>query len=119
MVGWHYRPNGHEFDQTPGDSGGQGGLAGGSPGESKESDTTLQLSDSSSRLGAGLQVLNPGVCPLRGGCAPSPPQDVQGRWKVWGILRISPRDSPEKSHTGVSLAAQASPLRTRLFSGPA
>ena len=26
MVGWHYRFNGHEFEQTPGDSEGQGSL---------------------------------------------------------------------------------------------
>ena len=26
MVGWHHRLNGHEFEQTPGDSEGQGGL---------------------------------------------------------------------------------------------
>ena len=27
MVGWHYRLNGHEFEQAPGDSEGQGSLA--------------------------------------------------------------------------------------------
>ena len=27
MVGWHRRPNGHDFEQTQGDSGGQGSLA--------------------------------------------------------------------------------------------
>ena len=26
MVGWHYRLNGHEFEQTPGDGEGQGSL---------------------------------------------------------------------------------------------
>ena len=26
MVGWHHRLNRHEFEQTPGDSGGQGSL---------------------------------------------------------------------------------------------
>ena len=26
MVGWHHRLNGHEFEQTPGDSEGQGNL---------------------------------------------------------------------------------------------
>ena len=26
MVGWHHQFNGHEFEQTPGDSEGQGGL---------------------------------------------------------------------------------------------
>ena len=27
MVGWHHRLNGHEFEQTPGDSEGQGKLS--------------------------------------------------------------------------------------------
>ena len=27
MVGWHHRLNGHEFEQIPGDSKGQGSLA--------------------------------------------------------------------------------------------
>ena len=27
MVGWHHRRNGHEFEQTPGNSGGQRWLA--------------------------------------------------------------------------------------------
>ena len=31
MVGWHHGLNGHEFEQTPGDSEGQGSLAGYSP----------------------------------------------------------------------------------------
>ena len=26
MVGWHHRFNGHEFEQIPGDSEGQGGV---------------------------------------------------------------------------------------------
>ena len=27
MIGWHHRVNGHEFEQAPGDSEGQGSLA--------------------------------------------------------------------------------------------
>ena len=27
MIGWHHQLNGHEFEQTPGDSEGQGSLA--------------------------------------------------------------------------------------------
>ena len=27
MVGWHHRLNGHDFEETPGDSEGQGSLA--------------------------------------------------------------------------------------------
>ena len=40
MVGWHHRLNGHEFEQTPGDSEGQGSLACFSPWGHKESDMT-------------------------------------------------------------------------------
>ena len=40
MVGWHYRLNAHEFEQTPGDGDGQGSLACCSPWGCKESDTT-------------------------------------------------------------------------------
>ena len=42
-VGWHHWLNGHEFEQTPGDSEGQGGLACCSPWGHKESDTTEWL----------------------------------------------------------------------------
>ena len=45
MVGWHHWLNGHEFEQTPGDSEGQGSLACISPWGCKESDTTEQLNN--------------------------------------------------------------------------
>ena len=38
MVGWHHGPNGHEFEQAPGDSEGQGSLVCCSPWGRKESD---------------------------------------------------------------------------------
>ena len=38
MVGWHHQLNGHESEQTPGDSGGQRSLACCSPWGRKESD---------------------------------------------------------------------------------
>ena len=44
MVGWHHRLNGHEFEQTLEDSGGQGSLVCCSPWGHKESDTTEQHS---------------------------------------------------------------------------
>ena len=47
MVGWHHRLNGHEFEQTPGDSEGQGSLVCCSPWDQKESDTTEQLINNS------------------------------------------------------------------------
>ena len=40
MVGWHHRLNGHEFEQTLGDSKEQGNLVCCSPWDSKESDKT-------------------------------------------------------------------------------
>ena len=40
MVGWHYRLNGHEPEQAPGDGEGQGSLACCSPCCRKESDMT-------------------------------------------------------------------------------
>ena len=40
MVGWHHGLNGHEFEQTPGDSEGQGSLACCSPWDRKELDAT-------------------------------------------------------------------------------
>ena len=40
MVEWHHRLNGHEFEQTPGDSVGQRSLAHFSPWSCKESDVT-------------------------------------------------------------------------------
>ena len=42
MVGWHHCLNGHEFEQTPGDSKGQGSLVCYSPWGHKESDMTEQ-----------------------------------------------------------------------------
>ena len=46
MVGWHHQLNGHEFEQTPGDSEGQGSLACLSPWGCKELDMTEQLNNS-------------------------------------------------------------------------
>ena len=40
MVGWHHQLNGHESEQTLGDSEGQGSLACCSPWDHKESDVT-------------------------------------------------------------------------------
>ena len=45
MVGWHHQLNGHEFEQAPGDSEGQGSLVCCSPCCRKESDTTKQLNN--------------------------------------------------------------------------
>ena len=43
MVGWHHQLDGHEFEQVPGVSDGQGGLVCWSPWGRKESETTERL----------------------------------------------------------------------------
>ena len=45
MVKQHHKLNGHEFEQTPGDSEGQGSLACCTPWGCKESDTTYRLNN--------------------------------------------------------------------------
>ena len=45
VVGWHHRLNGHEFEQAPVDSEGQGSLVCCSPWGRKESDMTEQLNN--------------------------------------------------------------------------
>ena len=45
MVGWHHQLNGHEFEQAPRDSDGQGSLACCSPWGHKESDMTELLNN--------------------------------------------------------------------------
>ena len=45
MVGWHHRFSKHGFEQTPGDSEGQGNLVCFSPWDHKESETTQSLNN--------------------------------------------------------------------------
>ena len=54
MVGWHHRLNGHEYEQTPGDSEEQGCLACCSSWGHKESGTTWQLNNNESDLSGSL-----------------------------------------------------------------
>ena len=49
MIGWH-RLNGHEFEQTPGDSKGQGSLACCSPWGLKELNTTERLNNNKKNM---------------------------------------------------------------------
>ena len=49
MIGWHHRLNGHEFEQIPEDSEGQGRLVCCSPGGYKLSDMTVRLNNSSNQ----------------------------------------------------------------------
>ena len=55
MVGWHHQLNGDEFEQTLGDSEGQGSLVFYSPWGYKESDMTEQLNIKP--LGQGTHVI--------------------------------------------------------------
>ena len=48
VVGWHYRLDGHEFEQAPGIGDGQGSLACCSPWGHKELDTTERLNNNHS-----------------------------------------------------------------------
>ena len=50
MVGWHHRLNGHNLEQTPGDSEGQGRLVCCSPWGHKDSDMTERLTTMRSRI---------------------------------------------------------------------
>ena len=65
MVGWHHQINGHEFDQTPGDSEGQGSLLCCSQGVAKSrtglSDQTItaKLAGEGARKQTGL--VTPGL----------------------------------------------------------
>ena len=71
MVGWHHRLNGHEFEQTLGDSEGQGSLACCSPLGHKESDMTEQQKTTK----AGWKMWSNGKCrPLLGKVASTQPQ---------------------------------------------
>ena len=59
MVGWHQRLNGHEFEQTPGDSEGQGSLACCSQWGRKELDTTEQLKNNGTARPCVLSRVSP------------------------------------------------------------
>ena len=62
MVGWQHRLDGREFEQTPGDGEGQGGLARCSPQGRKELDTTERMNNrrgSVRRFGNDVTALCP------------------------------------------------------------
>ena len=71
MVGWHHRLNGHEFEQTPGDGEGQGGLACCSPWGRRESDTTEQLNNNQSNVRKQRGTKEPLI------------ENERGKWKSW------------------------------------
>ena len=56
MVGWHHRLNGHEFEQTPGHSEGQGSLVCYSPWGLKKLDRTERLNNTNSYIRVCLSI---------------------------------------------------------------
>ena len=57
MVGWYHRLNGHVFEQTIGDSEGQGSLMCYSPWVCKELGTTQQLNNEQQYMKEGMSHL--------------------------------------------------------------
>ena len=70
MLRWHHQLKGREFEQTSGDSEGQGGLACYSPWGHKESDTTRQLKNNNDSpkatqlVRSGVETPSQGTWPL-------------------------------------------------------
>ena len=64
MVGWHHRLHGHEFEQAPGNSEGQGSLACCSPWGHRESDTSKQENQPSKAKAVGPRALRGGYAEL-------------------------------------------------------
>ena len=56
MVGWHHGLNGHEFEQTPGDSEGQGSLACCSPWVHKDYDTSELLNNNIKKRSPEIRI---------------------------------------------------------------
>ena len=56
MVGWHHQLNGHEFEQTPGDSEGQGSLTCYSLWGHKKSDRTERLNNNNTHCQLALKL---------------------------------------------------------------
>ena len=54
MVGWHHHCDGHEFEEAPGESEGQGSLVCCSPWGHKELDTTERLNNNNNSVRVAL-----------------------------------------------------------------
>jgi len=89
MVGWHHRLNGHEFEQTPGDSEGQESLVCYSPWGRKESDTTWQLNSK----WRGPSVNKSALGPQKSSCGPESTREGRAETRLkelLGFTEISP-----------------------------
>ena len=98
MVGWHHRLDGHEFEQTLGDSKGQGSLVCCSPRGCKESDMTEWLNNSSNNETSktarpfGFTSLSSGVCVPGSGAAAHTAFSCRVSWAsshLWPFLSLS------------------------------
>ena len=91
MAGWHHRLDGHEFEWTPGDGDGQGGLACCNSWGLKESDTTERLNWTESANGTpplpmAQQIKNPPAM-----------QETQ----VWSLGREDPLEEEMAAHSSI------------------
>ena len=96
MFGWHHQFNGHEFEQTPGDSEGQGSLVSYSPWGRKGLDTTLmaeseeelksllmKVKEESEKVGLKLNIQKMKIM----ASSPITSWEIDGeQWKQWQTL---------------------------------
>ena len=66
MVGWYHGLNGHEFEQTPGDSEGQGNMVCCSSWGCRDSDTTERLNNNKYILPCVKKVASRKLCIAQG-----------------------------------------------------
>ena len=81
MVGWHYQPNGHEFEQTLGDGEGQGSLVCCSPWGRKESDTTEQLNNNKIKNMTYMPILTTFILSILKVLTTAIRNEKEKRWK--------------------------------------
>ena len=95
MVGWHHRLNGHELEQTPGDTEGQGSLACCSPWGGKEVDMTEWLNNnkegSSDNQNLILSAGEGNSTPLQYSCPENPMDGEAWQATVHGVAKSQTR----------------------------
>ena len=80
----HHRLNGHEFEQTPGDRGGQRGLVGCSPWGRRKLDMTERLNNKDPQIQAGRVAILPRLNP----------RPLLQMWAPPGRVQICDKPSP-------------------------
>ena len=107
MVGWHHRLNGHEFEQTPGDSEGQENLVCCSSRGHKESDMTEQLNNNNKTTKACRFFLS---VPMKSSKTTSHPAHLAEATLAFPLSQQSEpaaSSSPSRSQPGCTLAGRA------------